>query len=51
MPVHTKCKLVKVEKLKEDIFKFSIKAEEIAKCAKPRTISSSKSFRGGGTTT
>ena len=35
MPVHSKCKLVKKEVLKEDIFKFSIEAEEIAKCAKP----------------
>lgn len=38
MPIHTKCKLVKKEKLKEDIFKFSIESEEIAKTAKARTI-------------
>ncbi len=35
MPVHTKCKLVKTEKLKDDIFKFSIEAKEIAKISKP----------------
>jgi len=35
MPVHSKCKLVKKEKLKEDIFKFSVEADEIAKTAKP----------------
>ena len=39
MPVHRKCKLVKSEKLKEDIFKFSVESKEIANSAKPRTIS------------
>ena len=39
MPVHDKCKLVKKEALKDDIYKFSVKSEEIAKNAKPRTIS------------
>ena len=39
MPVHAKCKLVKAEKLKEDIFKFSVETKEIAKNSKPRTIS------------
>lgn len=34
MPVHVKVKLVKKEKLKEDIYKFSVKTEEIAKTAK-----------------
>ena len=38
MPIHTKCKLVKTEKLKEDIYKFSVESKEIAKTAKPRTI-------------
>lgn len=38
MPVHVKCKLVKKEKLKDDIYKFSVEAEEIAKTTKPRTI-------------
>ncbi|MCI9365548.1 MAG: dihydroorotate dehydrogenase electron transfer subunit [Clostridia bacterium] len=35
MPIHSKCKLVKKEQLKEDIFKFSVEAGEIAKGAKP----------------
>lgn len=39
MPKHLKCKLIKKEMLKPDIFKFVIEAEEIAKTAKPRTIS------------
>lgn len=39
MAIHSKCKLVKKEKLKEDIFKFSVESEEMAKNAKPRTIS------------
>ena len=34
MPVHIKAKLFRKEKLKEDIFKFTIDAEEIAKTAK-----------------
>lgn len=45
MPVHRKCKLVKSEKLKEDIFKFSVESKEIAEIAKPRTISWDKSNR------
>lgn len=39
MALHLKCKLVEKEALKPDIFKFSVEAEEIAKSAKPRTIS------------
>lgn len=39
MPVHVKCKLVKKEALKKDIFKFSVESEDIARDAKPRTIS------------
>lgn len=39
MAIHTKCELVKKEQLREDIYKFSVKSEEIAKTAKPRTIS------------
>ncbi len=39
MPIHTKCKLIKKERLKDDIYKFEIEAKEIAKNAKPRTIS------------
>lgn len=39
MPMHIKCKLLKKEKLAENIYKFSVQAEEIAKNAKPRTIS------------
>lgn len=38
MKGHYKCKLVKKEQLKDDIYKFSVEANEIAKCAKPRTI-------------
>ncbi len=34
MPIHAKCKLVKKEKLREDIFKFSVESTEIAKTAK-----------------
>ena len=45
MPVHAKCKLVKKEKLKEDIFKFSLDAKEIASTAKPRTIPRDKGNR------
>lgn len=45
MQLHQKCKLVKKEKLKEDIFKFSIKSKEIAENAKPRTILRNKSIR------
>ena len=43
MPIHAKCKLVKKEKLKEDIFKFSVESKEIASTAKPRTILGNKS--------
>ena len=39
MPTHVKCQLLKKEKLTENIYKFSVEAEEIAKNAKPRTIS------------
>ncbi len=39
MPVHAKCKLVKKEKLKEGIYKFSVAEKEIARNAKPRAIS------------
>lgn len=35
MKVNCKAEIVKIEKLKEDIYKFSIKAEEIVKNAKP----------------
>ena len=35
MSVHIKAKLIKKEKLKEDIYKFSVETEEIAKTAKP----------------
>lgn len=45
MPVHKKCKLVKKERLKDDIYKFSVKSEEIAKVALPRTIFRNKSYR------
>ncbi len=45
MPVHAKCKLIKKEKLKEDIYKFSIEAKDIVKNAKPRTIYKYKSIR------
>ena len=44
MPKHVKAKLIKKEQLKDDIYKFSIDAEEIAKTAMPRTI-----FRNKGT--
>lgn len=45
MPIHAKCKLIKKEKLKSDIYKFEIEAPEIAKQANPRTISRNKSNR------
>ena len=45
MPVHAKCKLIKKTKLKSDIYKFKVEAEEIAKTAKPRTIFRNKSYR------
>ena len=35
MPVHAKCKLIKKEKLTDEIFKFSVEAKEVAKDAKP----------------
>lgn len=35
MPVNVKARLVKKEELKPEIFKFSVKAEEIVKTAKP----------------
>ena len=39
MPVHLKSKLIKKEKLREDIYKFSVEAKEIAQTANPRSIS------------
>lgn len=39
MPTHIKCKLLKKEKLKDDIYKFTIDAKEIVNDSKPRTIS------------
>ena len=39
MPIHVKCKLLKKEKLKDDIYKFTVDAKEIVNLAKPRTIS------------
>ncbi len=45
MPVHSKSKLVKKEKLREDIYKFTVESKEIAKSALPRTILRNKSFR------
>lgn len=39
MPIHIKCKLLKKEKLKNDIYKFTIDAKEIANDSKPRTVS------------
>lgn len=38
MPIHTKCKLVKKEKLAEGIYLFAVESETIAKIALPRTI-------------
>lgn len=38
MKINCKAEIVKIEKLKEDIYKFSIKAEEIVSCAKPRAF-------------
>ncbi|MBO5479209.1 MAG: dihydroorotate dehydrogenase electron transfer subunit [Clostridia bacterium] len=35
MKVNCKAEIVKIEKLKEDLYKFSIQAEEIVSCAKP----------------
>ena len=35
MPIHKKCKLVQKEALKDDIYRFVVDAEEIAKSAKP----------------
>ena len=45
MPKHVKAKLVKKEKLTDDIYKFSVDTEEIAKISKPRTIFRNKSTR------
>lgn len=44
MPIHAKCKLIKKEQLKDDIYKFVVEAPEIANIAMPRTI-----FRNKGT--
>ncbi len=38
MPIHIKRKLVKKEKLKEDIYKFTVNSKEIASLARPRSI-------------
>ena len=35
MPIKTKCKIIKKEKLIDGIYKFNINSEEIAKTAKP----------------
>ena len=35
MPIHAKCKLIKKEQLKNDIYKFIIEAPEISKQAMP----------------
>lgn len=35
MPIKAECKLIKKEKLKENIFKFSVQADEMVKEAKP----------------
>ena len=51
MAVHTKCELVEKEKLKDDIFKFSVKSKEIAENAKPRTIPWNKSCKWNRTST
>ena len=40
MPKHVKAKLIKKEQLKDDIYKFSIDAEEIAKTAISRSADS-----------
>lgn len=45
MPVHNKCKLIKKEQLREDIYKFTVETKEIAKSALPRTILRDKSDR------
>ena len=45
MPVHTKSKLIRKEMPKNDIYKFTIEATEIASQAKPRTILRNKSNR------
>lgn len=45
MPNHVKAKLIKKEKLADEIYKFSVDAEEIAKTALPRTVFRSKSAR------
>lgn len=49
MPIVNKFKLLKKDKLKPDIFKFSIKAPEIANIAKPRSIFRNKSYRYNST--
>ena len=38
MKVNCKAEIVKIEQLKEDIYKFSVKADEMVKQAKPRTF-------------
>lgn len=38
MKINCKAEIVKIEQLKEDIYKFSVKADEMVKQAKPRTF-------------
>ncbi len=45
MPVHAKCKLVKKEQLKDDIFKFGVEVGEELKNSLPRTIYRNKGNR------
>lgn len=45
MPIHTKAKLIKKEKLREDIYKFTVETKEIARSALPRTVLRNKSDR------
>lgn len=45
MPVHAKCKLVKKEQLRNDIFKFGVEVKEELKNALPRAIYRNKSNR------
>ncbi len=38
MKINCKAEIVKIDKLKEDIYKFSVQADEIVKQAKPRAF-------------
>ena len=38
MKINCKAEIVKIEQLKQDLYKFSVKAEEIVSQAKPRTL-------------